>query len=257
MRCHEASRLLPLFLDSELSPEVTLAMEEHFETCEDCRSRLEAERGLEDSMRAALLEPHPLDAATWDRAAALAVRSGRRGGLTSTRAVALAAAAVSVVVVGFAIVGAPHRELDLARSAASDHARFIVEVSEEALPPATMVEFLDSGRRTLPQGTSLPAELPTGYGLLKTGQCKLDGAPVTYVVMGRRGEPISVFLMARDALRRFPRFAKKLDVEPSGVSCQAAGRRFFGAGNRSIVVCAVGRANPDELRKLVGWALMS
>ena len=255
MRCHEASRLLPLFLDSELSPEVTLEMEEHFESCEDCRRRLEAERRLEDSMRATLLEPDPSDAPTWDRAVALAAQAGRRSGLSTTWVAALAAAAVFVVVLALVIAGAQHRELDLARSAATDHARFIAEIGEESLPPATMQAFFDVGSRILPRGAFLPAVLPAGYGLLKTGQCKLDGAPVAYLVVGRHGEPISVFLMSRAALLRFPRFAAKLGAETAGITCLVSGRRFFGAADTDVVACAIGRANPAELRNLVRWAL--
>ena len=256
MTCHDASRLLPLFLDSELSPEVTLEMEEHFESCGECRRRLAAERGLEDSMRATLLEPGQTDRELWDRAVAVVVRPGRRGGLAGTRVVGFAAVAGFAAVLVFAVVGLPHRELDLARSAAIDHRRFIVEISEEALPPATMHEFFDAGSRTLPLGTTLPADPPAGYSLLKTGQCTLDGARVAYVVLERQGEPISVFLMARDGLGRFPRFAAKLGIEPSGVNCRVAGRHFFGAGNRRLVACAVGQADPEELRNLVRWALM-
>lgn len=254
MRCHETSRLMPLFLDSELSPEVTLEMEEHFESCSDCRHRLEMESSLEASVRATLVEPEPADGAIWDRAVAKAVQSGRSVRLNMSKVV-FAVAAALVAALAFVVIGAPHRELDLAHSAATDHARFMVEVSEEALPPTSMHEFLDAGRQTLPKGAFLPATLPTGYSLVKTGRCKLDGAPVAYLVLRRGGEPISVFLMPREALHRFPRFAAKLGVEVTGVTCRVAGRRFFGLGSTSVVACAVGRADPNELRRLVRWAL--
>ncbi len=255
MRCHEAIRLMPLFLDSELSSEMTLEVEEHFESCVDCRARLERERALERSMRVTLLEPEAGDAAAWEHAAQRALRIGRHGRLhVNWRAVSAAAAAL-VAVVASALLWLPPRELDLARSAATDHVRFVAEISDEALPPATMSAFLEAGTQTLPPGSMIPTALPAGYGLLKTGQCKLDGAPVAYVVVGQHAEPISVFLIPRAELRRFPAFAVKLWRERSGVACQVAGRRFFGAGSRNVVACAVGRTNPSELQVLVHWAL--
>lgn len=255
MRCHEATRLMPLFLDSELSPEVTLEVEEHFESCAECSARLANERRLEESMRAMLLEPEAGDGAVWDHAVALAIRIGRRATKRRRRSVVLATAAVFVAVLAAVMLWLPHRELDLARSAAMDHARFVAEVNEEELPSPTMREFLVAGSRTLPEGTRLPTALPVDYGLLKTGQCKLDGAPVAYVVVGQQGEPISVFLMPHAELRRFPGFALRLAREKSGVACQVAGQHFFGAGNDDVVACAVGRTSTSELQKLVSWAI--
>src|SRR2546428_4891324 len=170
MRCHEAIRLMPLFLDSELSPEVTLEVEEHFERCADCRARLENERRLEHSMRVTLLEPAAHDAEVWDRAVERAIRIGRRGLMRPMTGPALAVAATIVAVLALVIFGLPHRELDLARSAAMDHARFVTEVNDEDLPPPTMRAFLDAGSRTLPRGTTLPAILPAEYRLPQTGQ---------------------------------------------------------------------------------------
>ena len=167
----------------------------------------------------------------------------------------MAIAAMLVAVLAAVILWLPHRELDLARSAAMDHARFVAEVGEEELPRPTMREFLLAGSRTFPPGTTLPAALPVDYGLLKTGQCKLDGAPVAYLVLGQHSEPISVFLMPRAELRHFPAFAVKLGREKTGVACQIAGQRFFGAGGETLVACAVGRARASELQKLVRWAL--
>ncbi len=255
MRCHEARRLLPLFLDSELSPEVTLGIEEHFQGCASCRRRFESERGLEASMRSRLLASEPADRTAWDRALARAIQPHPRLRLSrgGWAALALSTAFLGVIAVG--LVTQRHHELDLARAAARDHARFLVEVREELLPPATMSQFSEVARRALPPGTAVPHDLPAGYELLKTGQCKLDGAPVAYVVMGGESEPVSVFLMPRQALARFPGFAARLGAETSGVNCQVPVGRFFGLGAGSVVACAVGRAAPADLQQIVRWAL--
>ncbi len=78
------------------------------------------------------------------------------------------------------------------------------------------------------------------HPLLETGQCKLDGAPVAYLVMGNGPEHVSVFLMSRLALARFPGFAARLGVEDGGVNCRVPVGRFFGRGTGSVVACAVG-----------------
>ncbi len=253
MKCHETLRLMSLYLDSELSSEVTLEVQEHLESCPSCRDRFERERRLEESMRATLLEVEPGDAAIWDRAVRAALRIRRQRFSTLQKIASLAGVAVVATLIAVHFFPAERGELDLARSAASDHSRFLVEVREEVLPPATLAQFRDAGNRTLPPGTGLPTNLPVGYRLLKTGRCKLDDAAVVYLVIRRGGEPISLFLMPRSELHRFPRFAGKLRGEPTGVNCQITGRRFFGVGNRDVVACAVGRADLAELRDLVRW----
>jgi len=255
MRCHETLRLISLFLDSELSSEVTLEVQEHLESCPSCRDRFERERQLEEGMRATLLEVGPEGAAIWDGAVRAAVRTKRQRLPTLQRIASLAGVAAFATLIAIHFFPAERGELDLARSAASDHARFLVEVREEALLPATLAQLRDAGKETLPPGTNLPAALPAGYRLLKTGRCRLDDASVVYLVMGHSGEPISLFLMPRSELHRFPRFGDKLRGEPIGVNCQISGRRFFGTGKRDLVACAVGRTDPAELRDLVRWLL--
>ncbi len=255
MKCHEVMRLLPLFLDSELSPEVTLGMEEHFEGCAGCRCRLESERDLEASMRSRLLAPHAPRRAAWDRALAHAVRPRPIPRLSRGGWGALAAGSALLAVIAVELVTRLPHELDLAGAAANDHARFLVEVREELLPPATMSQFSEIARRVLPRGTAVPGIPPAGYHLLKTGQCKLDGAPVVYLVMGNESGPVSVFLMPRLALARFPGFAARLGAEDGGVNCRVPVGRFFGRGTGSVVACAVGQAAPADLQQIVRWAL--
>ncbi len=255
MTCHEAMRLLPLFLDSELSPEVTLAMEEHIESCASCRRRLESERNLEKAIRVVLIELQPDDAATWREALDRAVRQRPMWRLSRGGVAALALGSTLLVGVAMGVMAWPHRELDLARSAATDHARFLVELREEVLPPATIRQFADIAHRTLPLGVDAPRALPSSYELLKTGQCRLNGAPVAYVVVRKNAEPLSVFLMPRQALTRFPAFAARLGTETRGVNCKVRGARFFGLASGNVVACAVGRADPAELQQLVRWAL--
>ncbi len=246
---------MSLFLDSELSSEVTLEVQEHLESCRSCCDRFERERRLEETMRAVLLEVGPDDAAVWDRAVLQAVRARRQRFSTLQKIASLAGVALFAALIAIYFFPADRRELDLARSAASDHSRFLVEVREEALLPATLTQFRDTGRQTLPPGMNLPAALPAGYRLLTTGRCKLDDASVVYLVMKHSGEPISLFLMPRGELHRFPRFGDKLRVEPVGVNCQISGRRFFGAASQEAVACAVGRADLAELQELVRWLL--
>lgn len=253
MKCHETSRFMSLFLDSELSSEVTLEVQEHLESCPSCRDRFERERRLEEGMRATLLEVGPEDAAIWDRAVRQAVRTRPQRLSTLHRIASLAGVAVFATLLAVHFFPAEHGELDLARSAASDHSRFLAEVREEALPLATLTQFRDAAKEILPPGTNLPASLPAGYRLLKAGRCKLDDASVVYLVMKDRGEPISLFLMPSSELRRFPRFGDRNGTEPSGVNCRISGRRFFGTGHLGLIACAVGRTDLAELRDLVRW----
>jgi anti-sigma factor RsiW len=253
MKCHDTSRFMSLFLDSELSSELTLEVQEHLESCPSCRDRFERERRLEESMRMTLLEVGPEDAAIWDRAVRQAVRTRRQRLSTLQRVASLAGVAMFATLLAVHFFPAERGELDLARSAASDHSRFLAEVREEVLPLATLTQFRNAAKQILPPGTNLPTSLPAGYRLLKAGRCKLDDAPVVYLVMKERGEPVSLFLMPSSELHRFPQFGDKLGVEPSGINCRVLGQRFFGTGNREVLACAVGRTDLAELRDLVRW----
>jgi anti-sigma factor RsiW len=256
MRCPEVVRLLPLFLDSELSPETNYAVAEHFERCPGCLARVERERRLEEEMRARLTEPAPGDAAAWDeamRAAARQEASARRRRMRGRVAGWAAAAAAALLLA--ASLPRTHRELDLAGSAAADHSRFVAEAAEEGLPPATLDQLEAIAGRTFPAARPVPGTLPAGYRLLKVGRCTLDGAPVAYLVLVGGGEPVSLFLMDRGELSRFPGAARRLAEDPAGVSCEVKGRAFFLAGAPDRLACGVGKLEAAELERLVLWLL--
>lgn len=252
MMCHDVTRLLPLYLDSELSPETSFAIAEHLEVCPTCDARAENERGLELSIRSRLLVPEPEDTAAWDTAT-----GGVRRGLARSpvRRVALVAAAAVAVVLLATLAPWTHRELDMARSAAADHGRFITEVAEEDVPSATLDQLEVVTTRTLHGSLQVPAALPAGYQLVKVGQCTLDGAPVAYVILTGGGEPVSLFLMDRSELSRFPGAAARLAKEPTGVACDVKGRAFFLTGAADRLACGVGKLDGAELERLVRWLL--
>ncbi len=252
MRCHDVVRLVPLFLDSELSPETNYAVAEHLDRCPACLARVEGERRLEERIRARLMESTPDDAVAWERAVSAAAgqrarwRPGRRTGLAAAAAAALLLAA---------FLPRAHHELDLAGSAAADHARFVAEVTEEDLPPATLDQLEEIASRTLRGSGTTPSSPPAGYRLLKVGRCTLDGAPVAYLILAGSGEPVSLFLMNREDLRRFPGAAERLARDSAGVACEVDGRAFFLAGAGDRLACGVGRLSPPRLRDLVLWLL--
>lgn len=252
MRCPDVVRLLPLFLDSELSPETAYAVAEHLERCPACLARVGRERGLEEQIRARLMEAAPDDAAAWDgamRAVARQKAPARWGRMTGW----VAAAAAALLLAAF--LPRAHRELDLAGSAAADHSRFVTEAADEGLPPATLDELEAVAGRIFRTARPVPRNLPAGYRLLKVGRCTLDGAPVAYLVLAGSGEPVSLFLMDRGELARFPGAAGRLAKDPGGVACEVKGRAFFLAGAPDRLACGVGRLDPAELERLVLWLL--
>ena len=81
MRCHDVSRFMSLFLDSELSPETNLQMVEHLEQCPSCAARIDRERQLEERVRDVLLRSTREDDVAWERALVRATRAAHRHGL--------------------------------------------------------------------------------------------------------------------------------------------------------------------------------
>ena len=252
MRCHDVTRLLPLYLDSELSPETSFAVAEHLERCPACLARVEGERRLEERIRTRLMEPASDDAAAWERAVRRAAGQGARGRRWHRTGLIAAGFAALVLAVCLPHI---HRELDLAGSAAADPARFVAEVAEEGLPPASLDQLEAIAGRTFRAARPVPPTLPAGYRLLKVGRCTLDGAPVAYLVLAGDGEPVSLFLMERPELARFPGAAGRLAEDPAGVACQVDGRAFFLAGAPDHLACGIGRLAPSRLRDLVLWLL--
>ncbi len=255
MRCHEARRLMHLYLDSELSTESSFEVAQHLEECPDCAAMFERERTLENNLRDRLLERLPGDDVLWDEALRKAGRRSRTGLPRWGSTAFLAAAAAVVAVLVFALWPRVHPDLDLARAAEADHARFLTELAEDEAPPSNLGALGEIVNRTLHGTPSVPAQPPQGYGVIKVGHCRLNGAQVAYVVIARQGEPVSLFLMDRADLERFPRAAVRLAREPDGVICNVSRRSFFARAGSDWVACGVGEIDSVALRSLVAWFL--
>ena len=256
MRCHDVGRFMSLFLDSELSPEINLEIVEHLEQCPSCAARIEGERQLEERMRELLLRSTREDEAAWERAVGLATRRARGRVLRWRTMSGLAlAAALGAILLG--VFWPPsHREMDLARSTYTDHSRFLEEAQEEQFSGASL-DDLRHVVGTLSSALPTPASTPSGYRLLKVGRCTLEGAPVAYLILATKDEPISLFIMDRALLQRFPDASARLAKEPVGVTCQVNGRSFFLTSTASAAACGIGRTEPGALRDLVHWLLPS
>ena len=255
MMCHDVTRLLPLYLDSELSPETSFAIAEHLGSCAACQARVERERKLEEEVRDRLTKPAPEDGDAWEQAVR-AMASRREAGVRQERRGIAVAAAVGVAALLLAaIIPRAHGELDLARSAATDHARFAIQVAAEDVSRATMDELQAVASRTISGAVHVPAGPPAGYRILKVGRCNLDGAPVAYLIIAGSGEPVSLFLMDRQEMSRFPEAARRLAKDPGGVACDVKDCVFYLAAADELLAFGVGELSAAELERLVLWLL--
>lgn len=251
MRCHEARELCGPYLDSELDARTSLEIEHHLEHCAECARVFEAERKMEERIVAALSSGQR-DAALWRRIEGRLVEPHRSWHLARwiplPKPVVLGAA---VVVVALLALWPRERELDLAAAVAADHEEYLAGQlrSQFDTQPPTEVLAPTEGR--------LDAEafdkLPVAADFRAEGKrlCHLAGVPVAWT-LARLGElPVSVVVLRREELQRFPEMRERIQ-RGHAVVCSRAGRFQFAArvvGDH--VVCAVAETSRARLEELV------
>lgn len=253
MRCHEVRRLCGPYLDSELEAGASVAIEQHLESCADCRRVFEAEEDVERRITRVLQ--------SGDRSGALWAGIESSLGSETVLANAMgwrrlrlpALSVVAAVLAGLlALVIWPRPQVpDFARAVARDHTEFVCGVLLPQFTGQPAAQVLE------PLGGRLDAaafdRIPSAPGFRAGGArlCHLDGVPVAWVFAHQDDRPVSVIVLRREELKHFPDLQRQFNAGRAMV-CGRSGRFQFAA--RYVdghVVCVMADLSREHLEALV------
>lgn len=257
MECREVRQLAESFVTEQLLVETTQAVVAHLERCAVCRAEVDGLRRLRAVTREAFLRSAELQARP---ALAGEVRDGlaaMTGSRTATfrwrRGVAAAAILVLVAGAGFAL--RRWSALDLAallQAAAGDH-QFCALTYKLSEPPITLAEAAtryDAINAALETVEPLPGALGGGTApVLERHSCLYDGRRFAHIVVGYRGQAVSILVSDRGATGSLlgggpPLGAGPVDMPVTGGFHVAA----FRVSNRLVfVVSSLGQADVREV----------
>jgi hypothetical protein len=251
MNCDEAREHWGLYHDSEGDPELFLRINAHLAECPACAEWFHRESRLEDHLSARLSGGE----ATPDLWSRVLARSGvqpapatsnvRRwvllGASLALAACVLVAAALSLTGLGAA---------SLSRLSADVHDRISagVEPVEFASDSDLEVEHYLRQRVTFP--VRCPPRNDTGFVVAGAGTTTLADESAAYVFGHVDGRPVSVVILARDSLARFPR--QLVAVREEGTHRCREGRHemLMREIDRNVVV-VIGDADSGRLERVL------
>lgn len=202
MNCGNVQDLLPLYLSGELGGEDLAAVQLHLQACESCSKAVSADRELDDTLRAAILENSPdvseVLLCVHDRMAT--TRWKRMLHFPSVHAVVLVASVVLVAILGLSVFRAHQAQRKTALDAANDHYSDLVlsRHPDWAYQPQDVAHFM---KEQFAQQDLLAVITPTGASFEKVRLCNLGGTQYAHFVFRSGSTETSVFLLPNANLR--------------------------------------------------------
>lgn len=196
MTCHEVLELVPLHLTAELDPVQAAAVAEHLKTCPACRQEFAEQCAFDEFLRRSVTS-EAVDTSAVDRRIRASIHSDHRNPKPWIVAVAGIAAALVLAIVGW-------NEIQLARPSALDtaaaldhHLELVDHGPRPWLTDRGAIERLAARQGLQP---SLVSTLtPSGYRLIESKLCLLDGHWFVHLVYKDAAGSVSIFLRRSDA----------------------------------------------------------
>lgn len=251
MKCEEVHRHLGLYLDSELSNDLSFLIAEHIQSCPSCLERFHSEQKIEKHLRSVLCQDGPEDLQIWDNA--LAKVTGIRPKLRKHWFGYIAAAACLLLALGLGtwFTTFRHHEMDLASSVAQCHLEYLGNRLGPAIETRDIqrLERFFSERMEFP--TSFVRDFPSGYILTGGKTCFLDKVPAVFWMVRKGNVALSIFSFARDQLLVFPDATKLAAAKDGRFHCKVGDFEFFTLVDQKRVISAVGEVSGEELETLL------
>src|SRR5439155_8120633 len=124
MKCAEARNFVRLYLDSELSAEHSLEIEQHLESCAECAGLFEAEKHFDDRL-GRFVRHGEMTRSLWEKIEAQIAPSGSR----RIKALWPLALAASLVLATGIVFFAKSRNLDLANAVEECHSAYVHQIT--------------------------------------------------------------------------------------------------------------------------------
>lgn len=250
MNCDEARSHWDLYHDSEGGEELYFQINAHLGQCSPCAEWFHQQSRLEELIAEKLGPSQPtseLWKAVLNQSGIARPASIRRwfflGGLVATAACLLVAFSVW------------HQSRN---SASSDLAQLAAICHEELVEGKRAVDFASQSdlkvERYLRERVSFPVRCPprgdTGFLVEGAGICRIAGSQAAYLVGSIDGKRVSIFILDRDSLSRFPPQHQAVQREGTH-QCRERGYGMVMAEIDRNVVLVVGQGNPRTLLKVL------
>lgn len=254
MNCDEARRHWNLYYDSEGESELYFQINEHLEVCPECAEWFHKQSRLEDLLTEKLRSSNS-PAPTPELWQAILVKSGLAQSVTSSRRWLLFG---SMVALAASLLLAVLLWTGTNRAAAADLAQLTAEYHEQFVAGRKTVQFVSTSDlevdEYLQRQVNFPVRCPprqdTGFLVRGAGVCRNPGVEVVYLV-GRVGDaPVSIFILSKDDLPRFPKQFRA--VHRDGIHrCREGRTQMVMAEVDQSVVLVVGPADDGRLLRVL------
>lgn len=250
MNCHEARKHWHLYHDSEGDRELYFQVNEHLSDCADCAEWFHEQSWLEELISAKLGADHPT-ADVWN---SVLVQSGLQKAPSVRRWILfgglLAMAAGLLVALGlwqhFGTSGSP----DLAKLTAACHNELVDGRKDVEFQSQSDMEVEAYLRKRVNFPVRCPPREDAGFLVEGAGICHMADRQAAYLVGHVDGKAVSIFIIPRESLARFPRQLDALRRQQTHV-CREAGYEMVMAQIDKNVVLVIGRANGGHLLRVL------
>lgn len=250
MNCHEARQHWNLYYDSEGTPDLFQQINEHLESCPECAEWYRRQELLEEELTrrisAGEATPELWDSVLSTAVPQPAVKSSRKM-LFSLLAVV---AATVIIAVGVRFWPKPQpvgEERDLAELSAQQHRELLAGQRPNYFRSASDLEVEGYLRKRVAFPVRCPPRKDTGFMVSGAGTCRFDGQTAAYLVGKLDGGDVSIFILSRDSLGRFPRQGELLKRDRQ-IECRGGNYRLAMAAIDKNVVLVIGGASCERLQ---------
>lgn len=255
MNCKQAREHWNLFYDSEGDAELFLKVNEHLEECSDCADWFEVEGSLERTIQNSLREDNS-DSALWTEILQKANITPERSAFHFNWSKPLLLAICLLVLLAvWRIMDSPSSEtqpgtLKLANLAAELHESFISGKQDVEFFSHSALEVEGYLHRKVSFPVRCPPREDVGFFVDGAGTVPFGPNRAAYLVGKVRGEPVSIFILPKDAIRHFD-LSKSFHVryKPHSLS-RGEFELILSTFDKNIVV-VVGKGKSLPLEKVI------
>lgn len=250
MNCDEARRHWHLYYDSEGDAELYFQINEHLDQCPACAEWFHHESRLEDALVDKLRSAAPAGP-TPELWKSVLARSGIQQPVAVRRWLLMSgllslAAGLLVAVVFWTQFRGP----SLSRLTAEYHQQLSEGERAVEFTSRSDLAVEDYLRHRVSFPVRCPPRQDTGFLVRGAGICRLAESEAAYLVGQLDGQSVSIFILSREALARFPHQQEALQGEPTHRCREGNYEMVMAEIDRSIVLI-VGQAHPLQLQRVL------
>ncbi|MDA1052396.1 MAG: zf-HC2 domain-containing protein [Planctomycetota bacterium] len=251
MNCEQTRQHWHLFHDSEGDAELHQRINEHLSMCPECARWFFQQSQLEEAVTETLRQGERT-ADMWDRISRRAVSTEPTAARSRYLLGGILVLAASMLIVVSLVFwnAADGSSRDLTTLSVGLHEKLATGREDVKFSSGSHIEIEEYLRRQVTFPVRCPPREDAGFHAAGGGVCKFDQAPVAYVVGQVGGQRVSVFIMSRESLSRFPEQQAALQrrqiVSQQRGDCEVV----MGEVNENLVL-VVGRVTTDQLDRVL------